>query len=408
MRTVEEHLTAVLSQGRRLAPVQASGRACLGLVLADDLTARLAVPAFDNSSMDGYAVRAADVAGASPDAPVVLAVVGDQPAGPAVEVAVAPGTAVRIMTGAPMPSGADAIVPVEDTDQPRGAAALPDRVEVRASTEPGRFLRRAGDDTAPGDLVARAGSLVTPALLSSAVSVGHGTLSVVPRPRVWVISSGSELVDPGADLSPGMIPDSNGLLLAGLLEQFGAEVVAVDRVTDDLEGFAGALRQGPEVDLVVTTGGVSAGAFEVVREVTAGTVEFSEVAMQPGKPQGAGTVDVAGRTVAMLALPGNPVSVFVSAWLFVRPLLAVMAGRPTDLPTRRLPAGEAWRTPPARRQYLPAVVQDGRVHPAHRLGSGSHLVAALHRAEVLAVVDAEVDMVGEGDEVEVIDVRGQQ
>lgn len=413
MIEVEEHLTAVVALATPVPaeeiPISAAG----GRVLAEDLVARLAVPPFDNSAMDGFAVRAADLTLTSPEpgstmtSPepvegIELEVVGDIPAGAAELPPVGPGQAVRIMTGAPLPAGADAVVPVEATDQPLGDVPLPATVRVIEPVSAGRHIRRAGEDVAPGDPVLSAGQVMTPAAVSAAISVGHGSVLVRRRPRVAVLSTGTELVAPGTSPGIGQIPDSNSALLAGLAERFGAEVVLARAVSDEPDEFRRALVEAGGADAVVTSGGVSVGAFEVVRQVTEGQVDFVTVAMQPGKPQGRGMVRVGdGRQVPMLALPGNPVSVFVSAWVFLRPLVARLAG--TDAPWRslRVAVAQGWRTPPGRRQYAPVVFESGAVRSTHRLGSGSHLVASLPAAQGLAVVPAEVDEVAAGDELEV-------
>lgn len=401
MRTVEEHLGAVLALADPLPPVRVPVHADPATVLAADVVARYPVPPFDNSAMDGFAVRSDDVA----TTPCTLKVVGDVPAGSASGLTLAPEQAIRIMTGSPVPAGADAVVPVEDTDQEPGDHPLPDRIEVRAAVAAGRHIRRRGDDIDVGAAVLARGSRTTPAAAAAASSVGLGEWLVQPRPRVLVVATGTELVAPGEPLGAGQIPDSNGLLLTGLVEQFGGEVASVLQVGDDQQDFRDALAGAGRVDLVVTSGGVSAGAFEVVRQVTSGSVEFVKVAMQPGKPQGLGHWDIDGRRVPLLALPGNPVSVFVSAWLFVRPLVAHLAGRSPMLPVRALPAADEWTTPSGRRQYVPVVVTPEGVRRAHALGSGSHAIASLHLAEALAVVPAEVAQVRPGDVLEVIDTN---
>ncbi|MCC2593710.1 molybdopterin molybdotransferase MoeA [Tessaracoccus sp. OS52] len=400
MRTVEEHLDAVLALAKPLPAVRVPVGADPDAVLAEAVIARLPVPPFDNSAMDGFAVRADDVAAA----PCVVDVAGDIPAGTAASTPLAPGQAMRIMTGAPMPAGADAVVPVEDTDQPPGDSPLPRRVEVRTAPVPGRHIRRRGEDVGVGDVVLSEGARATSAAAAAAASVGLGEWLVTTRPRVLVVATGSELVAPGEPLGPGQIPDSNSLLLAGLVRQFGGRVADVVRVGDATEDFLQALA-GADADLIVTTGGVSAGAFEVVRQATAGDVEFVKVAMQPGKPQGVGHWEVRGAKVPLLALPGNPVSVFVSAWLFVRPLIARLAGRPVGLPTRRANVVEGWTTPPNRRQYVPVTTTPDGIRPAHRLGSGSHAVASLHLADALAVVPEDVGQIRPGDVLEVFDTN---
>ncbi len=305
------------------------------------------------------------------------------------------------MTGAPLAHGADAVVPVENTDQPRGAAALPAQVEIRVAPERGTFVRPQGQNAAPGDLVLAAGAELTPAALSALASTGHAEVEVHRRPRLSIISTGDELVPPGEALQPGQIHDSNSFLVAGLARRFGAEVAGVFRATDDGETFRRTFREAAaEADVVVTTGGVSVGAFDVVRSVLT-EAEFIPVAMQPGKPQASGCLEIDGRSVAFLGLPGNPVSVFVSAWVFLRELLGAMTG--CELPWRKLQleALEGWNCPSSRRQYIPLVIDGEGVRPAHAQGSGSHLVASLVRAHALGVVPADTEQVHAGDRINV-------
>lgn len=402
MRTVDQHLAAVLDLVEPLAAAKVPVAASAGRVLARNLPARFAVPPFDNSAMDGYAVRHADLE----PIPTTLKVVGDIPAGTAASRVLGPGEAMRIMTGAPIPPGADAVVPVELTDQLAGDQPLPQQVVVTEAVDVGRHIRWCAENVKVGDVVLNRGDLATPAAAAAAVSVGHSHWELSARPRVAVIATGEELRDPGEDLGPGEIPDSNSLLLAGTAAQFGAEVVGTYRAPDDPQAFSRLLDSLPAVDALVTSGGVSAGAFEVVRQAAGAGMKFVQVAMQPGKPQGAGKWRVGGREVATLAFPGNPVSVFVSAWLFLRPMLHKLAGR--DIADERSiqPAAANWRPPVGRTQYLPIVFTDQGVLPAHRMGSGSHAIGSLHLAQGLAIVPAEIEAVEIGRELEVIDIRG--
>lgn len=406
MITVEQHLADVLALAQPPRLVRRSLKQCLGLALAEDVAARISVPPFTNSAMDGFAVRSSEVAAASAAEPVVLQVVGDVPAGSAAGRAVDPGGAIRVMTGAPLPPGADAVVPTESTDQPLGEAPLPARVGVRHPVTSGQHVRRAGEDVGVGDAVLARGMRLTAAALSSAASVGRGVLPVWAPVAVSVLATGSELVEPGVTPGPGQLPDSNSVLVRGLVTEAGGTVVSVQRSGDDPAEFTAALETALAADLVITTGGVSVGAFDVVRQVRPrGRLDFRQVAMQPGKPQGLGLLDAPdGRRVPLLAFPGNPVSVFVSFHLFARPLLAVMAGLVYEPRVSVAAAAVDWTSPPGRRQYVPVRVHAGRATPVHRLGSGSHLVASLPLADALAVVPEEATAVEAGEHLTVIGV----
>ena len=396
MLTVEQYLERVLSLAEQLPSADTPIGEGAGQILSTAITARVPVPPFTNSAMDGFAVRSQDVA----CAPVTLPVVADIPAGVRTIPELHPGQAARIMTGAPLPPGADCVVPVELTDQPTGAAALPAVVRIAEAVPAGRNVRRAGEDAGVGDLVLPAGLRWTPAAASSAASLGYASVPLTRRPRVAVLATGSELVAPGEALGCGQIPDSNSVLLAGLCRGWGADVVLAQAVDDDPDSFRAVLREALTADLVLTTGGVSVGAFEVVRQVVEGEVRFDKVAMQPGKPQASGLVSSPdGRLVPLLGLPGNPVSVFVSAWIFARPLLAKLGGWPGDWPQQRLSALEGWSCPPGRRQFIPVAIRADGIVPVHRLGSGSHLVASLALADGLAVVPAQTERVEPGDEL---------
>jgi len=406
LRTVEEHLARVLAKVRQHPAVTVALDAARGHTLGADARARSAVPVFDNSAMDGFAVRYADVAGASAETPVALRVAADIPAGSALDPALASGEAARIMTGAPVPAAADTIVPFEDTAGGL-AGSLSEALVTRAPRARGAHIRRAAEDVAAGDVVLGAGTLLGPWQLAALASTGVSHVEVAPPPKVVVVSTGSELVVEGGSLEHGQIPESNGILIAGLVEEAGGEVVLRRVVDDEGAGPADAVAEAVrrEADAVVFTGGVSAGAYEIVRQSLAGDMEFSRVAMQPGKPQGFGA---APEGMLLFGLPGNPVGAAVSFEVFVRPALLRMQGRTRiDRPTVRLPAATGWRTPPGRRQYLPVVID--RADPAHPVvrsatsgGSGSHLSAGLGLAEAYAVVPADVEAVAAGDLVEVL------
>jgi molybdopterin molybdotransferase len=404
-RTVEEQLARVLDAVRPLPSEIQSIRAAASRTLAADATAAHDIPLFDNSAMDGFAVRFADVASASADTPVALRVVADLPAGVSDDPRLAPGETARIMTGSPTPSDADAIVPFEDTAG--GLADSLGEVQVlRAPAKAGAFVRRRGADLSAGDSVVRAGERLGAFQVAAAVAAGISEVTVARAPRVAVVSTGSELLAPGDSAARGRIPDSNGPLLELLVAEADADVVLVARVADEADAVRAVTAKAVslDADVIVFTGGVSAGAYEPVRGAFdgGGEVEFASVAMQPGKPQAFGVLD-SGALV--FGLPGNPVSVAVSFEVFVRPALLALQGRAAiHRPRTSLIADAAWSTPPGRRQYLPAVVDlvAGTVRPATSGGSGSHLAGGLARARAFAIVPADVEAVAVGDRIDVM------
>ncbi|MFT4220470.1 MAG: molybdopterin molybdotransferase MoeA [Microbacterium sp.] len=407
LRCVEEHLDHILAHVRPLDPELVALAAARGRTLRAPLQAGVDIPVFDNSAMDGFAVRFADVAGAAGGTPVALRVVADLPAGSALDPPIGPGEAVRIMTGAAVPTAADAIVPFEDTVGGL-AHSLGEIAVLCAPARPGAHIRRRGEDAVAGDEMLPAGVALGPLQLAAAAAAGIPHVVASPRPRVAVVSTGSELVAPGLPLERGQIPESNSALLAGLVEDAGAVVAHRAVVSDDGDGLAALMARLSGVDAVVFSGGVSAGAYEVVRTTLADTMEFTKVALQPGKPQGFGALAAGHRVTLLFGLPGNPVSAAVSFEVFVRPALLALQGRERlQRPVLRLPAASGWRTPPGRRQYLPAAIDRGdpgcwTVRPATAGGSGSHLAGGLARAEAYAVVPAEVAEVAAGDPVDVM------
>ena len=399
MRSVEEHQRVI---ARLISPRQAGGAPladALGLVLADDVIAGLYLPVFDNSAMDGYAVRVEDVAGASASEPVKLVVAEDIPAGRIDSPILVPGTAHRIMTGAPMPPGATAVVPVERTD------GRVDTVTISASATPGQHIRRAGEDVAVGTRVLDAGRVVTPAVLGLVAALGLGELPVIGRQRVLVISTGSELVAPGAALLPGQIYESNAIMLAAAAQEAGAEVVAVLTCDDDIERFTAMLDSyADRADLIITSGGISAGAYEVVKDALEGDdgrVEFIKVAMQPGMPQGAGTV----HDTAIVTLPGNPVSALVSFEVLIRPALRAAMGFPQ--PNRPLRFGvlaEPITSPAGKRQFRRGVYDPDTGIVLSYGPPASHHLRWLASANCLLDIAAEVTALDAGDRVELWDL----
>ena len=397
---VDEHLKRILDSIDTLPAYDQPLLEVMGLPIAEDIMAPLPLPAFDNAGMDGYAVVQRDVAEASEQRPVHLPVVGEIAAGAATIMAMSPGTAVRIMTGAPVPQGCDAIVPVEWTDGGTSAVVIVQAPEV------GQHIRRAGEDVAVGDRLVSEGDLIGPRQIGLLASVGTSRVASRPRPRVVVISTGDELREPGEKLGNDSIYDGNSYMLAAAARAAGAIAYRVGIVRDDHEGFAEALSdQLVRADVVVTSGGVSKGAYDVVKEVLQeqGTVRFDEVAMQPGKPQGFGFVGEDGTPI--FTLPGNTVSSYVSFEVFVLPALRKMMGRKVlSRPLMRATTTAPLRSFQGKRQYVRARYEVGgegaTVTPVG--GHGSHLVGDLSQANALVVLAEEQTTVAPGQPVPVL------
>jgi molybdopterin molybdotransferase len=406
MISLDQHLERCLAGVRRLDPVETDLLAAQGAVLAEDVVSPLDLPGFDNSAMDGYAVIVDDVASATGQTPVVLPVVQDIPAGSTRQLRLLPGQSMRIMTGAPVPDGAQAVVPVELSDGGLGA------VRLSASAVAGQHLRTAATDVRRGDLVLKASTVLGPGQLALLAAVGRGRVLVHPRPRVLVLSTGSELVEPGTVPGYGQVVDSNGVMLSASVVEAGGRPRWVGQVADDPETFLRTMTdQLPEVDLVVTSGGVSAGAYDTVKEVLSGlgTVWFGKVAMQPGMPQGFGAVGPDATPI--FTLPGNPASAFVSFEMFVRPAIRRLAGR-GDLFRRSLEAValDSWHCPAGKVQVARCelgTASDGRRVVRLAGGQGSFVLSGLARATVLVVVPEEVDRVDSGDQVRCLVLDGR-
>ena len=401
MRSVEEHQQVVAGLVRARAAVTMAPGDALGLVLAGDVVAGLSLPGFDNSAMDGFAVLGTDIAAASAENPVTLPVTDDIPAGRTDTQPLKPGTAQRIMTGAPLPPGATTVVPVESTDADFSASAV--QVQIRAATKDGQHIRRAGEDVAAGTTVLRAGQRLTPAALGLVAALGLAEVSVLPRPRVLVMSTGTELVAPGTPLLPGQIYESNAVMLAAAVRDVGAEVIASTMVGDDVETFRAALAaHAGQADLIITTGGVSAGAYEVVKDALGGQVEFVKVAMQPGMPQGCGRV--AG--VPIVTLPGNPVSALVSFEVFLRPPLRAAMGLPADRPRITATLAEDLTSPAGKRQFRRGVLafEKGQAVVTSYGPPASHHLRWLASSNCLLDIPRGVDKVAAGSQVDVWDL----
>ncbi len=383
----------VLDRCASLPPHTVALGAATWLVLAQPIVAGEDVPPFENSAVDGYAVRAADLG----DAPVELEVIDEVAAGAASSKTVAAGQAIRIMTGAPMPAGADAAVMVEDTERLDGGA----RVRIRTSVEPGAAVRCAGDDVRRGTALFQPGDVITPAVAGVLASVNAREVAAVRRASVAVLSTGDELIDDGSPLLPGQIRESNKTMLLGMVREAGCDVVDHGIVRDDEAALEATLRRAADTcDAIVTSGGVSMGDYDVVKAVLSriADMRWMQIAIKPAKPFAFGLLSASdGRKVPVFGLPGNPVSSLVSFELFARPALRQMMGhRLIDRPIALAIADEALRRRPDGKTHYVRVRggfgADGRIHVRSVGGQGSHQLAATATADGFAVV-------GDGDGV---------
>ena len=407
---VEEHLAEILATITPLTPTELGLDDIGGLVLAEDVSAVSALPSFDNSGMDGYAVRVEDVAAATEETPATLPVTAEVAAGDTGAYALQPGTAIKIMTGAMLPHGAEAVVPVEWTD---GGSA---RVSIRAGAAYGNAVRLAGEDAKAGEVLVTAGTRLRPMHVAVIAAAGRGSVLVRPRPRVVVLSTGNELAEPGTPLVPGRIWDSNSFMLAAAAREAGCLAYRQAILPDHPDQVLPAIEdQLARADLMVTTGGVSMGGeHDVVKAALQqlGTITFRKVAMQPGMPQGFGTIALpaavtpeaaSGDRVPIFTLPGNPVSAYVSFQVFARPAIAALQGYDgLGLEKVRAELTGPLRSPAGRRSFLRGVLDRaaGKVTPL--TGQGSHQIATLGKANALVVVPEWVVQMSEGDTAEVL------
>jgi len=397
---LEDAQSFVLGNCAPLTPVDVRFDASDGLVLAADVVAAEEVPPFDNTAVDGYAVIAADTA----SVPVELPVVAEVAAGAATSHVVRPGEAVRIMTGAPIPAGADAVVMVEETERLEG-----ERVRINSSVQAGAAVRHAGDDVRPGDRLFPAGTVVTPAIVGVLASINALTVSVVPRAKVAVLSTGDELVEDGGPLEPGQIRESNRKMLSGMLREAGCDVVDLGNVRDDEAALETVLRDAVGgCDAVVSSGGVSMGDYDVVKAVLGRIADMTwmQIAIKPAKPFAFGTLD----GTPIFGLPGNPVSSIVSFEMLARPALRRMMGHRklarqsivaiTDDGLARRPDGKVHLL-----RVLAEFRDDGRCHVRSARAQGSHQLAATALANAIAVVP-DGDGLPPGSEVAVVLLQG--
>ncbi len=400
MRSVDEHLSSIFEVVKPLPPYEQPLLDALGLPLCEDITAGIDLPGFDNSAMDGYACRFADVEKATRDNPVTLPVVGESAAGQTKAYGLSPGQAVKIMTGAPLPTGANAVVPIEWTDGGRAT------VTISQSPTLGEHVRPRGQDVRTGDALLAEGTILGPREVMILAATGYARVQARPRPRVVVISTGSELREPGTALGFDSIFDCNSFGLAAAARQVDAIAYRVGIVSDNPQELSDALSdQLVRADLVVTSGGVSKGDYDVVKDVLSrlGTVEFTEVAMQPGKPQGFGTIGE--DSTPIFTLPGNPVSSYVSFEVFVLPAIRRMMGRlPYRRPLVQATCAADISSPRGRRQFVrghfEVTARGARATPVG--GHGSHLIGSLSKSNCLIVLSEATAHVDEGSTVDVL------
>jgi molybdopterin molybdotransferase len=408
---VEDHLAEILGTITPLAPAELNLGDVHGLVLAEDVSTENPLPSFDNSAMDGYAVLVEDVAAATEENPVTLPVTAEVAAGDTGAYALQPGTSIKIMTGAMLPHGTEAVVPVEWTD---GGAA---RVTIRASAGYGHAVRLAGGDAKAGEVLVGAGTRLKPMHVAVIAAAGRGSVLVRPRPRVVVLSTGNELAEPGTPLVPGRIWDSNSFMLAAAAREAGCLAYRQAILPDHPDEVLPAIEdQLGRADLMITTGGVSMGGeHDVVKAALQqlGTIRFRKVAMQPGMPQGFGTIalppaaaapaPVTSDRVPIFTLPGNPVSAYVSFQIFARSAIGALQGD-DGLGLERVQAELTGplRSPPGRRSFLRGVLDRARGRVTPLTGQGSHQVATLGKANALVVVPEWVVHMNGGDTAEVL------
>jgi molybdopterin molybdotransferase len=400
VRSVEEHLTKILELVEPLPPYEQPLLEAIGLPICQDVTATIDLPTFDNSAMDGYACRRDDLLDASEATPVRLPVVGESAAGQSKAYALSPGQAVKIMTGAPLPTGADVVVPIEWTDGGRA------NVSIERLPAPGEHVRPRGEDVVAGQQLLGEGTILGPRQAAILAATGHASVQARPRPRIVVLSTGSELREPGTALGFDSIYDSNSFALAAAVRQADAIAYRVGIVADDPQELTDTLSdQLVRADLVVTSGGVSKGDYDVVKDVLGrlGTVQFNEVAMQPGKPQGFGTIGEDDTPI--FTLPGNPVSSYISFEVFVLPAIRRMMGKlPYRRPQVQAQLTQGIESPNGRRQFVRGSFElaerGAQVTPVG--GHGSHLIGSLSQSDALIVVPETTTSVDAGTTVDVL------
>lgn len=413
MISVDVALERILGYVEVLPPEEKALLGALGQVLAEDVTASFDIPPLDNTAMDGYAVRAADTDGAGEESPRELRVIGEVAAGYEFEGEVEAGQAVRIMTGAPLPAGADAIVPFEETDEPfeiapAGTKRVSGSVRVFKAAKPGANIRRAAEDIRRGQIVVPAGTVLRASEIGVIASVGRASVKVVRRPVVAVLSTGDELLEPGEERTGARIYDANAHSVGALVKRFGGAPKLLGIAKDTMEALTEKIKQGLDADMLITSAGVSRGDYDVVKDVLAreGEIAFWTVAMKPGKPLAFGQFKHKGRSIPHIGLPGNPVSSMVAFELFGRPAIMKMMGkRDWRRPVVRAIAEDRIKNINDPRLFLARCIvteRNGRYYASLTGEQGSGILTSMRRANALTLIPPEVDVVEPGEEIEVI------
>jgi molybdopterin molybdotransferase len=409
MLSVEAALERILGFFSVVEPEERPLLEALGQTLAEDVMAPLDIPNLANSAMDGFAVRHQDIAGAGPERPRELRVIGQVAAGAMPDRAVTPGTAVRIMTGAPIPEGADTVVPFEETDEvQRKAAGLGlERVAVLGDVGMGANVRPAGEDVRRGELVLGRGTVLRPSELGVLASLGQQRVRVVRRPSVAILATGDELTAPGEPLAPGRLYDSNSYTVAAAVQRTGGVPRLLGIARDNMEDMTAKLELGLSAEMLITTAGVSRGDYDMVKDILAerGEIAFWSVRMRPAKPLAFGVLNAPdGRRVPHVGLPGNPVSAMMAFEQFCRPAILKMLGR-TRLarPTVRAVLKDPIRNTDGRRVYARAIVtREGGQYVASLTGpQGSNILTSMSKANGLAICPEDVPEMLPGQLVEV-------
>lgn len=403
MISVEEALERILSYVSILNSEEKPILQCLGQVLDEDVISSIDIPPADNSAMDGYAIRAEDATGASPSSPVYLNVIGEVKAGDIAKEDVRALTALRIMTGAPVPHGADSVVPFEDTDEAPHRERPPFQIGILHQVSKGQNVRRSSEDIASGQLVLKKGTVIRPAEIGVLASLGKETARVIRRPFVAILATGDELVAMGKPLPAGKIYNSNSFSSAAQVLRYGGIPQVMGIAGDRIEDITDKLKGAPSADMLITSGGVSMGNYDVVKEVLAeqGEISFWTIRMKPGKPLAFGTI----KGIPHLGLPGNPVSSMITFELFARPAILKMMGKKNfSKPTIEATFDGHIRNTDGRRIFARATVsREGNGYVARATGpQGSGILMSMSRANGLVIVPEDVASVGQGETVKVL------